>query len=182
MPDLGSGRDSTDQRQLNRRAGEWEQRRTGDLTEWTLVAFYSDASNLVAGDTNQKSDAFIRDVQKGKTQRVSVSSVGEQGNGNSYSQALSVDGRYVGFYSDATNLVPADTNNVQDVFVRDRQTGTTQRASVNAAGEQGNGNSFSFNTALSSKGRFVTFESDASNLVVGDSNGVRDVFVRSMAP
>ena len=108
-----------------------------------FVAFYSDASNLVAGDTNQKSDAFIRDVQKGKTQRVSVSSVGEQGNGNSYSQALSVDGRYVGFYSDATNLVPGDTNNVQDVFVRDRQTGTTQRVSVSSAGEQGNNTSIS---------------------------------------
>jgi hypothetical protein len=141
-----------------------------------FVAFYSDASNLVAGDTNQTSDAFIRDRQKSATERVSVSSGGVQGNGNSYSQALSVDGRIVGFYSDASNLVAGDTNNVQDVFVRDRRTGTTERVSINSAGEQGNNTSI--RPAFSADGRFVAFYSSATNLVSGGTNGAFHVFVR----
>jgi len=115
---------------------------------------------------------------QGKTERVSVSSGGVQGNGSSLLPALSPDGRFVAFQSNASNLVEGDTNDAFDSFVHDRWTGRTKRVSVSPGGAQGNSNSFSFNTAVSSQGRFATFESDATNLVLGDTNGARDVFVR----
>jgi archaellum component FlaF (FlaF/FlaG flagellin family) len=82
------------------------------------VAFTSAASNLVPGDTNGAVDVFVRDRRAGTTSRVSVSSTGAQANGYSYDPAMSADGRYVGFDSDASNLVPGDTNGVNDVFLR----------------------------------------------------------------
>jgi hypothetical protein len=82
------------------------------------VAFYSDSPNLVPDDTNGKFDAFVRDTAAGKTTRVSVGADGMQGNGLGVFPALSADGRYVAFYSDASNLVPDDTNNAFDIFVR----------------------------------------------------------------
>ena len=96
------------------------------------------------------------------------------------SPAISADGRFVAFDSEATNLVPGDTNDASDVFVRDRQTGTTRRVSVSSGGAQGNG--ASFDPAISADGRFVAFNSDATNLVPGDTNGAADVFVRTLAP
>ena len=104
-----------------------------------FVAFSSYASNLVPGDTNGWYDVFIHDRQTGRTQRVSVSSGGAQGNGNSNSPGISADGRFFAFASAAGNLVPGDTNNLADVFVHDRQTGETQRVSVSSGGAQGNG-------------------------------------------
>ena len=263
------------------------------------VAFGSDASNLVPGDTNGSADVFVRDRKLGTTRRVSVSSSETQGNGLqlraagdqfgmagtspsarsrrtwcpatpttpptcssgtgswappagsacpapeprataavssrrsvraagtspsvrlrrtwcpvtpttpstcssgtgaghhppgqrvqhrspgrrvSFGPAISSAGRYVAFSSDASNLVPGDTNAAQDVFVRDRQLGTTRRVSVSSTGAQGN--SDSFDPAISSAGRYVAFSSDASNLVPGDTERHRDVFVRdrSWAP
>jgi Tol biopolymer transport system component len=140
------------------------------------VAFSSEASNLVPGDTNDTYDVFVRDQQTGTTSRVSVSGTGEQGSDYSYDPAISADGRYVTFASGAWNLVPGDTNDTTDVFVRDRRTGTTGRVSVSGTGEQGNGESFS--PVLSADGRYVAFDSDASNLVPGDTNDTNDVFVR----
>ena len=140
-----------------------------------FVAFASTASNLVAGDTNGRQDVFVRDRMTGTTERVSVASDGTQGNASSYTPALSADGRFVGFNSDADNLVPGDTNASTDVFVHDRMTGTTERVTVASNGTQGNSDSFT--PALSADGRFVTFESDADNLVPGDTNGSTDVFV-----
>jgi Tol biopolymer transport system component len=144
-----------------------------------FVAFTSDASNLVPGDTNGYADTFICDRRMGRTERVSVGTSGAQGNGASLLfPALSADGRFVAFVSFATNLVPGDTNDAWDVFVRDRRTGTTARASVGRNGAQGN--DISYFPALSADGRFVAFTSEASNLVPGDTNGVDvgDVFVR----
>jgi hypothetical protein len=112
------------------------------------------------------------------TQRVSVSNAGLQGNEWSVGSAISADGRFVAFSSLADNLVPGDTNGVEDVFVRDRLSGTTERASVSSGGvEQLNGNS-SVGLAISSDGRFVAFTSPANNLVPGDTNLQPDVFVR----
>jgi Tol biopolymer transport system component len=139
-----------------------------------FIAFDSVAPNLVPGDTNGKFDVFVSDMSTGADQRVSVGAAG-QGNGNSSAPALSADGRYVAFYSDASNLVPGDTNGKADVFVRDRLSGITRRASVGAAG-QANGNSTY--PAIASDGRSVAFDSAASNLVRGDTNRVVDVFVR----
>ena len=145
------------------------------------VVFYSRASNLVAGDTNGELDVFIRDRVNGTTERVSVSSSGAQANSYSYTFAalpsqVSPDGRYVVFVSDATNLVATDTNDQWDIFIRDRQLGVTESVSVSTTGAQGNG--MSLFGSVSSDGRYVAFNSVASNLVPGDLNGNEDTFVR----
>ena len=113
-----------------------------------------------------------------KTQRVSVSSAGVQGNLRSgiYKPSVSADGRYVAFESAASNLVAGDANGYIDVFVRDRKLHRTYLVSVSSAGVQGN--DASFDPSISADGRYVAFESDASNLVAGDTNGYPDVFVR----
>src|SRR6266545_1948756 len=142
-----------------------------------LVAFYSVATNLVNGDTNNAGDIFVYDKQ-GQTRRVSVGSDGAPGNGGSYIPSISEDGDFVAFESGATNLVSDDTNNVGDIFVHDRQTGQTERVSVDSHGNQGN--SVSYDPSISADGRFVAFYSLASNLVDGvdgDTNNTYDVFV-----
>jgi Tol biopolymer transport system component len=141
-----------------------------------FVAFSSGAAKLVPGDGNHKVDVFVRDLRTGKTTLVSLGQGGVEGNGTSDFPALSAGGRFVAFDSEAGNLVPGDTNGAEDVFVRDRLTGTTERVSVATDGTQGNGYSFLGN--VSSDGRYVTFESGASNLVPGDTNDGFDVFVR----
>ena len=140
------------------------------------VAFTSSASNLVAGDTNVESDAFIRDTLTGVTTRVSTSSAGVEGNSPSYASAISADGRYVLFSSDATNLVAGDTNWCRDAFIKDTLTGVTTRVSTSSAGVQGGGDSFV--SAISADGRYVAFSSDATNLVAGDTNGTYDAFIK----
>ena len=139
------------------------------------VAFASDATNLVAGDTNGARDIFLHDRTTSATTRVSVDSTGTQGNGSSYYPSISSDGRYVVFYSTASNLVAGDSNGVHDVFVHDRTTGITTRVSVDSSGTQANG--ISTYPFISADGRYVAFESDASNLVAGDTNGRFDIFV-----
>lgn len=141
-----------------------------------FVAFRSEASNLVARDTNGFADIFVRDRRTGRTTRVSVSSGGAQANGHSNYPAISADGRFVSFSSDASNLVAGDTNGRSDAFVRDRRTGTTRRVSVSSAGAQANQGAH--DPALSANGRFVAFVSEASTLVAGDTNGSADIFVR----
>jgi Tol biopolymer transport system component len=140
-----------------------------------FVAFASDASTLVAGDTNAASDIFVRDRQTATTTRVSVGADGAQGDRSSSEPAISADGRFVAFASEASNLVPGDTNDAQDVFVRDRQTAKTTRVSVGAHRTQSNAESFG--PAISANGRHVAFSSEASNLVPGDTNRASDVFV-----
>ena len=103
------------------------------------VAFTSAASTLVAADTNGVEDVFVHDRQTGLTTRVSVASDGSQANGSNWSPALSADGRYVAFYSLASNLIQGDTNGAGDVYVHDRQTGETTRVSVSSNGGEGNG-------------------------------------------
>jgi Tol biopolymer transport system component len=139
-----------------------------------FAAFYSDASNLVAGDRNDSRDVFVNDRQTGETTRMSVDSSGAEANDDSFAPAISADGRFVTFSSAATNLVAGDTNGVDDVFVRDRQAGTTTRVSV-ASGSEANSGSYS--PSISADGRYVAFLSDATNLVAGDTNASRDVFV-----
>ena len=144
------------------------------------MAFESFASNLVPGDTGYPPDVFVRDRRSGTTRRVSVAADGMQANGQSEASAISADGRYVAFESDASNLVPGDTNHAYDVFVSDRRSGTIRRVSVAADGSQANWDSLT--PAISTDGRYVTFDSAASNLVPGDMNGYGDVFVRDLKP
>jgi len=139
------------------------------------VTFWTDANNLVNGDTNNSSDVFVHDQQTGETTRVSVATDGTQGNSYSRVSSISADGRYVAFSSEANNLVIGDTNNRGDVFVHDRQTGQTTRVSLASDGTQGNIESWF--PSISADGRYVAFTSWASNLVSGDTNGYGDVFV-----
>jgi Tol biopolymer transport system component len=111
------------------------------------------------------------------TTRASVSANGAQSVHDSYGPAISADGRYVAFHSAAPNLVPDDTNNLQDVFLRDRHTGTIERVNLGPSGVQAQ-NGHSANPSVSADGRFVSFTSAATNLVAGDGNGAGDVFVR----
>jgi Tol biopolymer transport system component len=143
-----------------------------------FVAFQSDAPNLVPGDTNGRPDAFVRDRRTGTTQRVSVASGGAQATGDSGAPAISADGRYVVFQSNASDLVAGDTNGHWDVFVHDLQTGTTVRVSVDSTGAQAN--SASTAPSISGDGRTVAFWSAATNLVPGDTNGRDDAFVRDL--
>jgi Tol biopolymer transport system component len=141
------------------------------------VAFYSEAPNLVAGDTNGFLDVFVHDHQTGQTTRVSVRNDGGQGNEDSAWPAISADGRYVAFYGEASNLVVGDTNGVWDVFAHGRETGETFRVSVASGGRQGNRTSLL--PSISADGRCVAFSSEATNLVSGDHNGKSDAFVHA---
>ena len=161
-----------------------------------FVAFCSWASDLVADDTNGKNDVFLYDLQQDKIERVSVSTRssrrharenGHSGWGwsdsswNYYPEqtappALSADGRFIAFASAASNLAPGDTNRAADIFVHDRRRGTTERVSINSAGEPANAASSA--PAISDDGRFVLFASAADNLTPGDSNDRTDIFLR----
>ncbi|MGH8571056.1 MAG: PKD domain-containing protein, partial [Gammaproteobacteria bacterium] len=139
------------------------------------VAFDSSASDLVIGDTNNTRDVFVHDRWAGDTTRISVASDGEQGNMASEDPSISADGHCVSFRSYATNLVKGDGNNLQDVFVHDRETGETTRVSVSSDGREASG----FAHALSGDGRYVAFDSASPNLVGGDTNNASDVFVHN---
>jgi hypothetical protein len=139
-----------------------------------FVAFESLAGNLVTGDFNGAEDVFVRDTVGNVTTRVSVNSSGAEANQDSFNPSISGDSRFVAFTSVATNLVAGDTNGTEDVFLRDRTNGTTVRVSVDSSAVEGD--SDSHEPAISGNGRFVAFTSVATNLVVGDLNGVQDVF------
>ncbi len=155
------------------------------------VAFASLASNLVANDTNNAWDIFMRDTCQGlaadvctpATTRVSVASGGAEANGDSVEPVISISGRFVAFRSLANNLVSGDTNGAGDIFGRDTCvdgpagcTPITFRVSLASGGSQGNGNSL--RPSITPGGRFVAFESLATNLAGGDTNGSSDIFVR----
>ena len=140
-----------------------------------LVAFISQATNLIATDTNNAFDVFIRDLSANTTSRISVAATNTQVNKDSWQPALSSDGRYVVFASDATNLVAADSNGVSDIFVRDRTAKTTSRVSLDVSGGQSDG--FSYNPVISNDGRYVAFDSLAT-LDAVDYNNAWDVYLR----
>jgi len=142
-----------------------------------FIVFRSHATNLVASETANFGDIFLRDNIDGALQRVSLSTTGGQSpNGASDEPAISADGRFVVFRSDATDLVPNDTNSRRDIFVRDMQ-GTTTRVSVDSyAGES---NDHNYSPVMSADGAAIAFYSDADNLVLEpleDLNDTGDVF------
>ena len=146
--------------------------------EGRYVVFSSLATNLVANDTNGVQDVFLRDRLLGRTERISVASDGTQANAVSSHAVVSANGRFVAFESQASNLVPGDTNQKSDVFLRDRLLGTTVRLSVSTSGRQATG--WSEAPSISADGRRIAFVSDAPDLVQGDTNGYRDVFLREL--
>jgi Tol biopolymer transport system component len=142
-----------------------------------LVAFWSRSTNLVPGDTNRVDDVFVHDRASRETTRVSVAGDGREGDGLSTDPDISPDGRFVVFWSKATDLVAGDTNGVDDVFLHDRTTGRTVRVSVAGDGSQADAHSFSPN--VSAGGGVVAFDSQAANLVADDANPGSDVFVHA---
>lgn len=158
----------------------------GDSHESTIsadgrfVAFASEADDLVLGDTNSHFDVFVRDMELGVTERVSVSSLGVESDGASERPDISADGRYVVFESMASNLVSTpDLNGFKDIYVHDRQTGQTRRVSTTIAAIDTDG--ASSDVAISADGAVIAFRSEATNLIAGDLNGVADVFVDDSA-
>ncbi|MGH2692226.1 MAG: TolB family protein [Actinomycetota bacterium] len=152
-----------------------------------FVLFESE-STLVPGDTNGALDMFLRDLHLGTIERVSISAAGAEGNDDSYAGFMSPDARFVGFVSNASNLVPGDTNSCidpiagtpyscGDVFLLDRATGTLERVSISSTEVQGNGESYN-GVAMSPDGRFLAFWSASTNLAPGDTNARGDIFVR----
>jgi len=139
------------------------------------IAFNSNADNLVSGDNNSTWDVFLHDVQTGQTTRISVTSGGGEANSDSTEPSISADGRYIAFKSGATNLISGDDYE-QDIFLHDRQTGVTSLVSSSSTGENGNG--YTEAASISSSGRYVVFESGSDNLVSGDLNTARDIFLK----
>jgi Tol biopolymer transport system component len=157
-------------------AGNGHSKKPSISADGRYVSFHSEASNLVSGDTNGVTDIFVHDRQTGETFRVSTSTEGTEGNDESAYSVISTDGRFVAFTSHATNLVSSDINNRQDVFLHDRLTGRTLLVSV--SDDSLPGEDTSTRPSLSADGRFVVFDSEAGNLVSGDTNNEIDVFVR----
>ncbi|MEM9379917.1 MAG: hypothetical protein AAGB93_08185 [Planctomycetota bacterium] len=140
-----------------------------------FVAFTSDASNLVAGDTNGQQDVFVRDRQAGTTTRCSVGDAGQQGNGRCENVTVSNDGRFVAYASRSTNLVPGDANGTWDIYLWDATTGTSSLVSRGMGGSTGNDESYW--PSMDEDGDRIVFESEATDLVPGDTNGFQDIFV-----
>ncbi|MFG1300912.1 tandem-95 repeat protein [Xanthobacter sp. V3C-3] len=143
------------------------------------VLFRSNASNLVAGDTNGNYDYFVKDLATGEVTLVNAAADGTQGNGDSSEATFSPDSGKILFWSNASNLVAGDTNGATDVFVKDLATGEVTRVSTNAAGTQADGSSY-YNAVFSPDGTQVVFHSAADNLVAGDTNSTWDVFIKTL--
>jgi len=143
-----------------------------------FVAFMKGAGNLVPGDTNGVTDIFVRDRLNRTTERVSVGVGGVQANGASERPTISADGRYVAFASGASNLAPEDPNAMWNVFVHDRRTGTNEAVDVGWNGQMANNLLGTGNSSISADGRFVVYDSTATNLVPGPTEGWFHVYVR----
>lgn len=144
-----------------------------------LIAFTSNATNLVGSDTNAVSDVFVRNISAGTTTRVSLNTSGTQGDKASYQPRISSNGAYVAFTSDATNLVGSDINACSDVFVRNLSAATTQVVSTSSSSTLGNRSSYS--PDISQTGQYVVFQSRANNLIASDTNGYIDIFMKNLS-
>jgi hypothetical protein len=144
------------------------------------IVFTSGATTFVAGDTNNQVDMFLKDMQSGALTRVNVSTTGAQANNESTWPSISGDGSYIVYSSAASNLVPGDSSGNWDLFGYEVATGVTTRLNVQPNGLQANSYVRS-PTALSENGNFVVFASLSTNLVVGDTNGKQDIFMRDRA-
>ncbi|MEE1609735.1 hypothetical protein [Microvirga sp. CF3016] len=142
------------------------------------VTFMTGASNLVAGDTNNRFDILRKDLTTGEITRLSLTEQDEEANDGSYQAQFSPDGHYVIFSSDASNLVAGDTNGQRDIFRKNLDTQAITRLSTAVDGAQATG--YSSNPAISQDGRFVVFESTASDLVAGDTNNRTDIFLKNL--
>jgi Tol biopolymer transport system component len=145
----------------------------------TIVAFDTGASGLVGGDSNGKQDVFVRELETETTTRVSVTSLGAEAHGDSTDPSLSGDGRFVAFVSTAADLVTDDGNGTPDIFLHDRQLGTTVRISLAPGGGEIHGDSSE--PAISRDGTHVAFSTTAADILPGDGNGKKDIYVVTLA-
>jgi hypothetical protein len=183
LPGFGAG---TYQRDLQTGTTSWLFAPAADsISDGGRYIAVRGADGTVPGDVNGYTDIFVWDRQTDSYTLVTANTSGGPSNGESQEAAISGDGRYVVFWSFASNLVPGDTNvcppyfpmSCPDVFVRDLQTATTERVSVSSSGAEANGPSWE-RPSINGDGRYVSFSSDATNLVLGDTNALRDVFLR----
>jgi WD40 repeat protein len=161
----------------------------GMATDASAVCFYSAATNLISNDFNSKNDVYLHDLNTGITSRVSADPSGNDANGPSILPRMSSDGRFIVYRSGANNLVANDTNGFVDAFVFDRASGLNDRVSIDSYGNESNNDSFTVPNpggvaiqtygGISTDGQFVIFDSQASNLVDNDTNGVTDVFIHN---
>ena len=145
----------------------------------THVAFLSDASNLVIGDSNGMRDVFVHEIATGLTERASISTAGIQGDDECFDLAIAGDGRTIAFSSASSNMVTVEVSNAGDIYVRDMQTGTTRVVSQSPTGTKNNGRSYQ--ARISHDGNRIAFTSRGSLLVPNDTNGVPDVFVHNIS-
>ncbi len=155
---------------INGEAGNTKSLYPAISTDGCCIVFESSATNLIEDDRNEAKDIFLRNIQQGKTEVVSLSASGQQANHGSYNASISSDGRYVVFESPARNLVPVDNKrsdenewNFSDIFLRDRELGKTELISINTYGKPGNHPSS--HGSVSADGRYVAFSSQATDLV-----------------
>lgn len=160
------------------RQADGDSNRSSISADGRFVAFSSRASNLVPGGTNDQVDLFVKNVETGEINLVSGDLSGVLGNESSYEPSISADGRVVAFYSNASNLVPDDTNDQSDVFMKNVETGEIVRVSEDAEGAQANGGSS--HPSISADGRFIAFDSTADNLLQDDTFDNRNVFVQDV--
>ncbi|MGH9040476.1 MAG: TolB family protein [Acidimicrobiia bacterium] len=165
--EVASGNTSLVSATSDRRAGNGDSDRPSISGDGRYVAFNSLAGNLVANDTNAKYDIFVRDTQSGQTRRVSVDGAGAQTNNGSLSPSISATGRWVAFASSATNLVAGQDNGTQDIYLKDLSNEAVTRITNSTGGGQANGDSA--DASISGDGRFVTYWSEAGDLVAGDT-------------
>jgi Tol biopolymer transport system component len=161
-------------------AGNGNKLYTWITSDGRYVAFSADSTNLVASDTNfPVFDVFLRDRQAGTTERISDDSSEAQSNGFSGLPSVSDDGNLVVFRSAATNLVADDTNAADDIFLRDRQAGTTERVNLDSNGAPPGAGEGSYSGSISGDGRYIAFDTDGL-LVAGDTNNATDVYLRDL--
>lgn len=157
-------------------AGNGDSIPTGISSNGQFVLFESAANNLVVGDTNGVNDVFVRDLVADVTVLISVSTNGGAGNGTSRSSVMTPEGRFVAFVSEASNLIPGDSNGIPDVFVRDLQGGVTSLASAGAMPFLASSSELPL---ITPDGRYVTFYSTATNLVAGTTNS-GEIYIRDL--
>lgn len=139
------------------------------------IVFESDASNITSNDGNGTTDVFVVDLQRTTATRVSSTENGLDSNAPAYHPAISQDGRFITYYSYASNIVTPDLNDVEDVFIYDQVTGNKDILTRTMNGEQSNASSFS--ASLSADGRYVALSTLASNLDPMDTNDIEDVYL-----
>ena len=146
-----------------------------------VLAFYSDATNLVSDDDNDESDVFVRDLRTGAVQLISRDEAGNPGNDYSYYPTISANGRFVAWYTNATNLITRVNADDPQIVFTDLRTGDSRQVSLDFDGGPPDGACNLYdNRPLSGNGRWLVFHSDSTDLVEGDGNATDDVFLADL--